>query len=90
MAKMNISIPRMGRNPKLVNTVCNISVHLNGILTHGHMYGGFRHFGIPYLDGGSNCNVSPIYLFMWMLEDLVVYEFGHLFYDKGSSMHPFA
>ena len=90
MDKMKMFIPRMGRNPNSVSTTCNILVHITGMLTHGHRYGVFCHFGIPYLDGGSNCNVSPIYLFMWMLEDLVVYEFGHLFYDKGSSMHPFA
>ena len=64
MDKMKTSIPRMRRKTKSVSAAYNVSVHLIDMLTHGHMYGGFGHFGLPSLDGGLNYRVSFISLYL--------------------------
>jgi hypothetical protein len=88
MEKMKTSIPRLGRKEKSVSTTYNLPIHLTSMITHGHNIMVFGHFGLPFLDTGSNFIISSLSLCLSMLEDPMVDEFGNFLYEKGSSIHP--
>jgi hypothetical protein len=85
---MNTSIPRPRRKENLFSIAYNFLVSLSGMMTHGNQTRGFRHFGLPFLDTRSNFTISSLCLFLIILEDIMVDEFGHLLYKKGYLIHP--
>ena len=73
----------MSKRSKAINTVMNLPISLNGMLTHEHNTGGFGHFSLSFLEMDSIFTITSFCKCIMDLEELIVYLYGDLLYNSG-------